>query len=234
MIRAVKSSGEFMRGFTLVALLFAIGTFPAFADIVNGNFEAGYSGFTSEYQWVNPNGGDHIMYPEGTFTVGTDPFLVHNLWTSFGPKQGSHMMIVNGDPTGNATGEGDKVVWAGEDSAGLSVGQHTFTAWVASVYSGSPAHLVFSVGDQPLGEFDAPLDAGIWVLFSANFTVAADSPLLGVGDAAPIFRIVNTNTVRTGNDFALDDIHVPEAGFYSAFALNLGGLLLFVRRRRKA
>ena len=28
-----------MKGFTLLALLFAIGTFPAFADIVNGGFE---------------------------------------------------------------------------------------------------------------------------------------------------------------------------------------------------
>ena len=28
-----------MKGLTLVALLFAIGTFPAFADIVNGGFE---------------------------------------------------------------------------------------------------------------------------------------------------------------------------------------------------
>jgi hypothetical protein len=38
----------------------------------------------------------------------------------------------------------------------------------------------------------------------------------------------NVSLTRTGN------VPVPEAGFYSAFALNLGGLLLGVRRRRKA
>jgi hypothetical protein len=210
-------------------LLTAVGSPILFADIVDGNFEAGWPGylsgdFASGYTPVTPGGGDHSLYPEGAFTVTTDPHLVHNLWSSFGDHTTGtgQMMIVNGD-TQNGV-----VVWAGHNSAPLAPGEYTFSAWVASLYPTNPANLTFSVDDLRLGNFTASATPGLWQQFSQTFTITS---------ANPTFGIVNLNTQANGNDFAIDDIHleqVPEAGFYSALALNLGGLLLFVRRRRKA
>jgi hypothetical protein len=209
-------------------LLTAVGAPSLFADIVDGNFEAGWAGYTSGdfssgYTPIPPGEGDHSLYPEGAFTVTTDPHLVHNLWASFGDHTTGHgqMMIVNGDTQNGVT------VWAGHNSVALAAGWYTFSAYVASVYPDNPARLSFSVGNRTLGTLNATTDTPGWVEFSQTFWIAAGSPT---------FSILNLNTDAQGNDFAIDDIHLqaPEAGFYSAFALNLGGLLLFVRRRRKA
>jgi hypothetical protein len=218
-------------GVVLMFLLTAVGAPSLFADIVNGDFELGNVGFTSGYTYhpldyvpLTSPGIGFALWDEGTYTVTTDPKLAHGYWTSFGDHTtgSGQMMVVNGDETPNT------VVWSGQNSVPLAAGWYTFSAYVASLYPISPAQLTFSVDGQPLGTtFSASDIPGKWLKFSQTFEIEAGSPT---------FSIVNLNTQPNGNDFAIDDIHlhVPEAGFYSAFALNLGGLLLFVRRRRKA
>ena len=51
--------------------------------------------------------------------------------------------------------------------------------------------------------------------------------------------LINRNTARAGNDFALDDVYlgttstvVPEPGTYVLFALGLGGIAALSQRRR--
>jgi len=77
-------------GALLVLLLTAVGPPNLCADIVNGDFSAGNTGFTSEYKYVSPAdaqpaGGYPLgMWAEGTYSVDTDPHNQHDLWASFG------------------------------------------------------------------------------------------------------------------------------------------------------
>ena len=63
-------------GALLVLLLTAVGPSNLYADIVNGDFEAGNTGFSSSYTYVSPGfapGGPYPlgMWAEGTYTVDT-------------------------------------------------------------------------------------------------------------------------------------------------------------------
>src|SRR4051812_29700303 len=106
----------------------ALGVGPASAAIVaNGGFEAGNTGFSSGYGFVPPTP-DTSCYPEGIYTVGSNPQACHNLWSSFAAHTGSQMMIVNGSTAPGVN------VW---EEAGLTVLPNTnyrFAAWLASVY----------------------------------------------------------------------------------------------------
>ena len=67
-----------------------------------------------------------------------------------------------------------------------------------------------------------------WTLQTLQFSVRAGSR------NTIAFQSLTTNDPVVGNVSLTKtgEVPVPEAGFYSAFALNLAGLLLFVRRRR--
>jgi hypothetical protein len=101
---------------TLV-MVFAMST-PAYAVsgnlITNGDFEAGNTGFTTEYNYLNPsNTGTWTLGPEYLYTIGTNPNLYHSAWASFGDHTSGFgkMMIVNGTYLNNET----KIVWSQED-----------------------------------------------------------------------------------------------------------------------
>lgn len=67
--------------------------------VVNGDFAAGNTGFTTEYTYLNPaNTGTWTLGPEYLYTVSTNPSLYHSAWTSFGDHTTGtgKMMIVNG------------------------------------------------------------------------------------------------------------------------------------------
>jgi hypothetical protein len=197
------------------------------ATVANGNFEAGNTGFTSGYGYLAP-AGQGTLYPEGFYTVDTNPNNVHNLWASFGDHTtgSGQMMIVNGAPVGGVT------VWE-ETLSGLTINtDYFFSAWVASSYPTNPAQLDFSINGSSIGGLTPSSTTGLW----SQFFVAWNSGLNTSADIA----LVNQNTVRDGNDFVLDDIafgtarpgSVPEP---AAWALMIGGFGMAgaaLRRRR--
>jgi hypothetical protein len=69
--------------------------------IVNDDFEAGNSGFTSDYDVVVATG-HNTLQPPYVYAIGTDPYLYHSAWTSFGDHTSGtgNMMIVNGSSEG--------------------------------------------------------------------------------------------------------------------------------------
>lgn len=100
-----------------LAMLFSLTT-PVYAVtgdlITNGDFEAGNTGFTTEYNYLNPSiTGTWTLGPEYLYTIGTNPNLYHNAWTSFGDHTTGtgKMMIVNGTYLNNET----KIFWSQED-----------------------------------------------------------------------------------------------------------------------
>jgi hypothetical protein len=238
--REGQSQKENMKRHTLeMAIISALGAILPITGsanlVINGDFEAGNTGFTSGYTYAAPTQSSPIshnsnpMWDEGTYTVYNSISAVHSAWT-FGPA-GDHtsgtgnMLIVNGDTTANVP------VWSGTLSAPLTAGTtYEFSAWIASIYNVAPAQLTFSVGGVQIGTTITPASTGVWQQFSATF-VATGAPGLGV---------INLNTVANGNDFVLDDISmvaVPEPATMIAGALLLlpfGASTLRILRKKVA
>lgn len=197
--------------------------------VINGDFEAGNTGFTSGYKYVPPDPANpNEMWPEGTYTVFDNVNAVHSLWT-YGPAMdhtpgaGKNMLIVNGNHL--------STVWQGTLSTPLTPGTYKLTAWVANIYPDSPSTLRFSVGGTQVGADFVLGSPGAWTQFSTTFTVP---PISGV----PSF--LDLNTIASGNDFAVDDISlvaVPEPSTLFAGAMLLlpfGASMIRIMRRNRA
>lgn len=188
-----------------------------FAQIVNGDFEAGNTGFTSGYLYNATS-----WTPAGVYGVDTDPHLHHSSWASFGDHTSGFgkMMIVNGSGAPNTT------VWAQTVSVTANT-TYKFNIWIASTFSASPAQLQLSVnGTNTSGVFIASSTTGLWQQFTSTWNSGAST--------SANLRIINQNTIYSGNDFAMDDLEfgtVPEP----SSLLALGGLAMMVgiRTRRK-
>lgn len=82
----------------------ATSSFALVGDVVvNGDFEAGNTGFTSTYGYTVPGGNvggiSGNLLPEQAYTVDSNPSTSHSLWGSFAdhtPGVGNQMLIVNG------------------------------------------------------------------------------------------------------------------------------------------
>lgn len=157
--------------------------------IVNGDFEGGNFGFSSDYVYSPTN-----LVPEGTYAVLPNPQTAHSGFAPCGDHTsgGGNMMAVNG------AGVPNQNVWCQTVSVQPNT-QYVFSAWVTSLHPSSPARLQFSINGTPIGPiFTAPSTTCTWL----NFYTLWNS---GTNTTANIC-IVNQNTVLGGNDFALDDI----------------------------
>lgn len=181
--------------------------------IVNGNFSAGNTGFSSQY--VNQSN----LVPEGGYFVGTNPRDFHPSFASFGDHTNGlgNMLIVNGAPAENQT------VWS--ETLNLDPNtEYVFSIWAANVYPTSPPALTFSVGNHQVGPAFSVPGLAEWTLFQFDF--------LSAQGGQSVLSIVDTNTVRFGNDFALDDIslkpvsNAPEPASFILIGLGLVALSL--------
>ncbi|MBW1953980.1 MAG: hypothetical protein JRI66_13035 [Deltaproteobacteria bacterium] len=177
--------------------------------IVNGDFEAGNTGFTSDYDYYNPP--TITMYAPKTYVIGTDPNVYHKYWASFGDHTtgDGNMMIVNATCcTGG--GEGctedcdntpDDIVW--EQTVTVEPGRtYIFSYYIALSYSANPPELEVSINGEPIGTYDAltdpPTPLGEWVLVSYPwYSGSATEATITIVDQRPMY---------SGDDYALDDI----------------------------
>ena len=105
--------------------------------IVNGDFEAGNTGFSSQYtagndiaHSANPSVPD--LWSPNYYGVGTNPINFHPYWSSF--TADGNMLIANGGADTTAA------VWS-EKIENLAAGSYTFGFSATGVYSGNPAVL---------------------------------------------------------------------------------------------
>lgn len=217
----MQNASRAMRVASVCAALCAA---PAGANnlVVNGDFSAGVSGFTSSYTNMQND-----CTPPAVYSVTTSPANCHPSFANFGDHTtgSGNMMVVNGADIANV------LVW-GETVSVLQNTLYFFSTWIATDYPLSPAQLNFSINGNALGStFTAPATTGNWVQFYATwFSGANTTASLG---------LINQNTAFSGNDFALDDIVLdttnpaPEPG---SLALVGGALAAFaaVRRRKSA
>jgi hypothetical protein len=176
-----------------VTLTLSLSGARASSLIMNGDFELGNAFFTSAYGYVAP-AGNGVLYPEGLYTVTTNPSGVHNLFSSFGDHTTGtgNMLVANGNAAA------DTVVWQGQLTQSLQVGQrYVFTFWAASAYPDSPAELSFHIGSQQVGQLVLPPETGGWIRSTTFFVPTSANPIIDIRD---------DNSILSGNDFVLDDI----------------------------
>ncbi len=156
--------------------------------IVNGDFTAGNSGFTTSYVYAANN------TVEGEYFVGPNPVA----WNGGTAACKDHttgagnMMMVNGAPTPGTN------VWK-ETVPVTPNTNYSFSCWVQSVSVPNPAQLQFSINNILTGPVFSPgATTCNWQQFFSNWNS-------GINTSATI-SIVNLNTLAGGNDFALDDI----------------------------
>ena len=227
MRRSMLSSG--------IVLAFAASLSPgSFASapnlVTNGNFEAGNTGFSSDYAYSPAGNTD-----EGQYTVRSNPFPWNGQFISGGDHTtGSGQMYVgNGSPVDGA------VVW---ESTTIAVAPNTdyfFEAYVTDVCCSSafpgntPSILEFSVSGDSLGTATTNLAlAGTWQGLSKEWNSGSSTSVT--------LSLINRNTARAGNDFAIDDIYLgtestvitsaPEPGSYALMLVGVG-MLAALRRR---
>jgi hypothetical protein len=198
--------------------------------VTNGDFSAGNSGFSSGYAYVpQPSspatgpGSPPTSWNETTYGVGPNADLYHALWYNVSAPAGSgDYMIVNGGIVNPLA-----TVW----SQTVTVAPHTwynFSAQVASIYPTNPATLNFYAGALQVGStFDAGA-VGAWGTFSGGWYSGAATSV--------VLKIVDTNTIASGNDFGVDHISlsVPEASTWVMMLAGFAGLGFLGYRRGKA
>ncbi len=157
--------------------------------VVNGDFESGNTGFSSDYGYSPGN-----LVPEGLYDVLDNPQDDH---ANFAPCDdhttgAGNMMVVNGAGTPNIN------VWC-QTVPVTPNSQYVLSAWVTSVVASSPALLQFSINGSTVGPiFSAPGTVCNWINYFQTWNSGASS--------SATICIVNQNTLLSGNDFALDDI----------------------------
>lgn len=202
--------------------------------VVNGDFEAGNSGFSSQY--VYQPGGNGT---EGEYTVRSNPFPWNSNFISAGDHTtgSGQMMVINGSP--NA---GD-IVW---QSSVVNLAQNTnyfFEAFVMNVCCSSGG-----VINPPILTFSVSFDGGPKVDLNTAFTPNVNGVWTGLsnsfnsgGALTAQLYLINANTIRAGNDFAIDDINldtksivigVPEPESWALMIAGFGLLGGALRSRR--
>lgn len=168
--------------------------------VSNGDFENGNSGFGSQYIYggTTPN----ALWDEGKYSVVTSASHVHSNFPllydhTYGNGNGKYMAV-------NGAGTANTVVWEQTVSHIQPHTDYIFYTWVLTIIGNTVdeiAKLQFSINSNLLGQvFQAPFPASSgWQQF---YTVWNS----GVNTSA-VIRIINQNTVTSGNDFGLDDIY---------------------------
>ncbi len=188
--------------------------------LVNGNFSAGNSGFTSAFSYSPGN-----LLPTGVYDVVANPEFDNIYAASFGDHTtGSGLMLaVNNNANSTA------VVWS--ETVNVNSGTaYQFSGWGASwayyyaPIDRSPALLrVYINGQQQAPDFQLPAADGQW----QNFGLAWNS---GASTHATI-QILDVNTLVGGNAFVLDDLSLQAVPEPSSIALlGLGAVLVAGRR----
>src|SRR5690554_1724503 len=177
------------------------GTYTCFATqlgselVVNGDFSAGNTGFTTGYI-VGTGGTYGVLSNPGTYAINTSPNNVH-----------THFSVCSDHTT---AGVGNMMIVNGANNPGVNVWCQTinvspntdyqFSAWVANALNDvNVAQLQFSIDGVPLGNpFSTSTAACTWNQFFETWNSGANTSI--------DICITNLNSTGGGNDFSIDDI----------------------------
>jgi gliding motility-associated-like protein len=160
--------------------------------VVNGGFENGNTGFTTDYVYcTNCLSGSNDL-PGGNYVVGTNANQHHGAFVGQAHGGSGNFMIINGSSAPNTN------VWCQTVNVQPNT-YYFFSTWVSSVVAAAPAELQFSANGVLLGPvLTAPNVVGVWTQFTSTWYSGANNVVT--------ICIVNQNTAMGGNDFGIDDI----------------------------
>lgn len=171
--------------------------------VVNGDFEQGNTGFTTDYV-VGTGGSFGQLSNPATYAISTSPSNVHNNFAVCSDQTTGtgNMFIANGADIPNTN------VWCQTINIAPNT-DYLFSTWVTNVTNDpNVAILQFSINGVQIGNNFSPTPTACqWQQFDATWNS-------GVSTSAQIC-IVNQNTSGGGNDFALDDIFFTPVCIYS-------------------
>jgi gliding motility-associated-like protein len=157
--------------------------------MINGDFSAGNTGFSSSYVYTPPPNTN-----EGQYWVSTNASVWNGGMASCGDHTtgSGNMLLVNGATTANVTMYCQTInVQPNTDYA--------FSTWLMTLSAGNPAQLQFSINGSPIGSvFTASNSTCIWQQFYTIWNSGANT--------TATICILNQNTIAAANDFALDDM----------------------------
>ena len=197
--------------------------------LVNGNFEAGNTGFMTDYTYIPGDGTHHTE--NGQYSVITNPATAFtNGYASYGDHTtGSGLMLF-----ADSDGPGHNI-WA--ENVSVGAGAYTFTGWIANadtIVLNPPTLALFINGVETGNTFTITQNGGIWEPWtvSLNFNSASNVDLS--------IQDLNTGFHGAGDDFTLDDLSLTQGGATTpepaSLALMGSGLLpcLWIVRRKLA
>jgi hypothetical protein len=161
--------------------------------IVNGDFEQGYTGYTTGYV-IPPTSS---VGGAGQYLLVTDPGDHGPGIVPPVPHYGDHttgtglMMMLNGSH------DSTTVVWS-ETVSVVANSTYDFALWLSSWTPSSPATLDIQFNGVSIGTPTAPSTTAVWQQFATTWNSGSSTSLT--------INIFDTNTADVGNDFALDDI----------------------------
>lgn len=165
--------------------------------VANGDFEAGNTGFTSNYI-LGTGGTFGDLSNTGTYGIYTSPDQGHSNFDPCGDHTTGtgNMLVVNGADTP------DQNVWC--QTVAIEAGlDYNFSAWLTSAVTGSPAELQFEINGTALGN--------VFTLVNQTCNWQQYNTIWNSGSAtSATICILNQNTAGGGNDFALDDINFSQ------------------------
>lgn len=217
----------------LAATVLSAGGAQAANLVVNGDFEAGNTGFSSDYTF---GGG----IPADRYTVIDNPKSWNGAFVDAGDHTtgGGLMFVANGGP------DAGDAVWQSEVISILAGQDYFFEAFLMNAFPSNPPILRFTVSldggaELDLGTATVPAGTGVWNGVSTTFNS-------GAATQATLY-LRNAQTASFGNDFAIDDIYlgttsivnpgaIPEPTTWAVMILGFGcaGAALRARRRSSA
>lgn len=207
--------------------------------VANGSFEAGNTLFSSGYSYSPGSNGT-----EGEYTVRSNPYPWNPAFVSIGDHTSGSglMMVANGSPVSGT------VVWQSQPISVSASTKYFFETFVNNVCCST---FTYGPGSESILEFSLTLNGGGPISLgtvTTNLALAGtweglSTSYLSVGAGNVVLSLINRNTNRGGNDFAVDDIFfgtesivnppVPEPETYAMMLVGLGLLGGVVGRRRK-
>jgi|GEM_PF-1648896 len=174
-------------------------TLDPFEYIVNGDFDDGFTGFTSSYLYCDQANCLLNSPSSGKFAIGDDPSYFHTSFSSCEDHTSTgfrYMMICNGDNGNNYT------LYETTVNNIDTYTDYQLSTWITSLTWSFPqfgAHFTFEINGAPVGSFSATSSICTWSQFKTSWNSEAAT--------SATIRIVNTSQYwNLGNDFALDDI----------------------------
>lgn len=163
--------------------------------VVNGDFEDGNTGFTSDYSLATVPGPFGLLSAEGQYVIDNDASDAHTFFQGFdhtNPPFGNFMMV-NGSGTPNTS------VWC-QTIEVIPNQSYDFSAWVRNIdtnpQNSTFAELQFFINGNPLGPVHTA--DGAWEEISVEWFSGNNTTI--------DICLINQQNEGGGNDFGVDDI----------------------------